>query len=141
MGSGGGSDEGMGKSFGSFASLLPSYETLIIDLFLSFSFTSSSTHQQHPSCALWTRQPDNYSKNNINTANMIDPAQIVEAFKTTPLLVPTSLVPTSSSVTSTSSVAPIPTVAPNHPIYERVGEAGAKTLWVSRSAIHWLSQY
>jgi len=63
---------------------------------------------------------------------MIDPAQVIEAFKTTTssLLVPTSLVPTTSSVASTSSVAPLPTVKPNEPIYETVGSAGGKTLWV-----------
>jgi len=62
---------------------------------------------------------------------MIDPAQVVEAFKTTAsLVIPTSLVPTTSSIATTSSVAPIPTVTPNHPTYERVGETGTKTLWV-----------
>ncbi|KAG0646604.1 Opsin-1 [Hyphodiscus hymeniophilus] len=55
-------------------------------------------------------------------ANIVDP---VWAFKTTSsLLVPH---PTTSSV---SSVAPIPTVTPNLPIYEKVGDAGVKTLWV-----------
>ena len=67
---------------------------------------------------------------------MIDPAQVVDAFKTTSsLLVPTSLVPTTSSATSASSVAPIPTVIPNQPIYETVGDAGGKTLWVRNSAM------
>lgn len=54
---------------------------------------------------------------------MIQPTQVMEALKKTSSL----LVPTTSS---TPSVAPIPTVTPNHPYYERVGEAGTKTLWV-----------
>jgi hypothetical protein len=52
-------------------------------------------------------------------ANIVDPEW---AFKTSSLLVPTS----------TSSVAPLPTVIPtNVPHWEKVGETGIKTLWVS----------
>ncbi|TVY85918.1 Opsin, partial [Lachnellula willkommii] len=47
-----------------------------------------------------------------NTAIMIDPTQVVEAFK------------------HKSSVAPLPTVVPNEPTYETVGSAGGTTLWV-----------
>jgi hypothetical protein len=56
-------------------------------------------------------------------ANIIDP---VWAFKTTSSL----LIPPHPTSTSATSVAPIPTVIPNLPIYEKVGEAGTKTLWV-----------
>ncbi|KAE8440971.1 hypothetical protein EG329_006160 [Mollisiaceae sp. DMI_Dod_QoI] len=55
---------------------------------------------------------------------MIDPAQVIDAMKTkatSSLLVPTS---------SRPSVSPIPTVIPTLPYYEKVGEAGTKTLWV-----------
>jgi len=65
----------------------------------------------------------------LRSANMIDPNQVVEVFKTatSSLLIPTA----SSSATSTHShVGPIPTVTPNHPIYEKVHETGTKTLWV-----------
>jgi len=59
---------------------------------------------------------------------MVDPVEFVEAvFKTSKLLVPTSYV----SATRTVSPIPIPTVIPNVPHYERVGETGTKTLWVS----------
>lgn len=56
---------------------------------------------------------------------MLDP-QLVEVFKTatSSLLVPTH------TATATPSVKPIPTIVPNHPIYERVHDTGAKTLWV-----------
>jgi hypothetical protein len=60
-----------------------------------------------------------------NTVNMIDPQQAIDAFKykTSSLLVPTH--------SAHPSVSPIPTVIPNIPQYERIGETGAKTLWVS----------
>jgi hypothetical protein len=55
---------------------------------------------------------------------MVDPVEFAEAvFKTSKLLVPTP--------SPTPSVSPIPTVIPNVPHYERVGETGTKTLWVS----------
>jgi bacteriorhodopsin len=55
---------------------------------------------------------------------MIDPQQAIDAFnrKTSSLLVPTT--------SATASVSPIPTVVPTPPIFETVGEAGTKTLWV-----------
>jgi hypothetical protein len=60
---------------------------------------------------------------------------VVEAFKTatSSLLVPTS----------TSTVSPIPTVTPNLPHYEKIGDAGTKTLWVraSTSASRHTSNY
>ncbi|KAK6581775.1 hypothetical protein PZA11_005472 [Diplocarpon coronariae] len=56
------------------------------------------------------------------TAIMIDPAQVIEAFQTKSLLLPTS--------SSTPDVSPIPTVRPDVPVYETVGETGTKTLWV-----------
>jgi len=61
--------------------------------------------------------------------------EFVEAFKTSSLLVPTHPAHTTSA-TATSSVAPIPTVVPNHPIVEKVGETGTKTLWVGISAVN-----
>jgi hypothetical protein len=55
---------------------------------------------------------------------MVDPVEFAEAiFKTSKLLVPTP--------SPTHTVAPIPTVIPNVPHYERAGETGTKTLWVS----------
>ena len=59
---------------------------------------------------------------------MIDPTQVIEAFKT-------------KVSSATSSVAPIPTVIPNEPIYETVGSAGGKTLWVRPSALDHSTQY
>jgi len=53
---------------------------------------------------------------------MLDPVGFEAAFKTSSLLVPTP--------SPTPSVSPIPTVIPNVPHYERIGEAGVKTLWV-----------
>ncbi|PBP21271.1 opsin-1 [Diplocarpon rosae] len=53
---------------------------------------------------------------------MIDPAQVIEVFKTKSLLLPTT--------SSTPYVSPIPTVKPDVPVYETVGETGTKTLWV-----------
>ena len=65
-------------------------------------------------------------REHLGTVIMVDPVEFVEAvFKTSKLLVPTS------SVSTTSSVGHIPTVIPNVPHYERVGETGTKTLWVS----------
>jgi len=56
---------------------------------------------------------------------MIDPTQVIEVFKTATshLIVPT---PT----TSTPDVGPLPSVVPVQPIYEKVHDAGIKTLWV-----------
>jgi len=54
---------------------------------------------------------------------MLDPVGFETAFyKTSSLLVPTP--------SPTPSVSPIPTVIPNVPHFERIGEAGGKTLWV-----------
>jgi len=54
---------------------------------------------------------------------MLDPVGFEAAFmKTSSLLVPTP--------SPTPSVSPIPSVIPNVPSFERVGEAGTKTLWV-----------
>jgi len=56
---------------------------------------------------------------------MISPDQVIDVLKTkatSSLLVPTS--------SSSPSVSPIPTVIPTQPYYEKVGEAGTKTLWV-----------
>lgn len=64
------------------------------------------------------------------TSKMISPDQVIEAFKThatSSLLVPTT--------SSSPSVSPIPTVIPNQPYFEKVGEAGTKTLWVSCSLL------
>jgi len=67
-------------------------------------------------------------REHLGTVIMVDPVEFVEAvFKTSKLLVPTSYV----SATRTVSPIPIPTVIPNVPHYERVGETGTKTLWVS----------
>jgi hypothetical protein len=71
--------------------------------------------------------------------------EFVEAFKTSSLLVPTytptSLISPTTTAHATSSVAPIPTVTPNHPIVEKVGETGTKTLWVRSSDLHHVSKY
>lgn len=63
-------------------------------------------------------------REHLGTVIMVDPVEFAEAvFKTSKLLVPTP--------SPTPSVSPIPTVIPNVPHYERVGETGTKTLWVS----------
>ncbi len=65
-------------------------------------------------------------REHLDTVIMVDPVEFVEAvFKTSKLLVPTP------SASHTPPVSPIPTVTPNVPHYERVGETGTKTLWVS----------
>lgn len=56
---------------------------------------------------------------------MISPDQVMDVLKTkatSSLLVPTS--------SSSPSVSPIPTIIPTPPHFEKVGEAGTKTLWV-----------
>lgn len=65
---------------------------------------------------------------------MMDPNQIIEAFKTktSSLLVPTSPIHATHTNTATSSVAPIPSVTgtPVQHRFETVSETGTKTLWV-----------
>jgi hypothetical protein len=53
---------------------------------------------------------------------MIDPQLVADAFKkTTALPLPPPI---------TTSVSPIPTITPDVPRFEKIGEAGTKTLWV-----------
>jgi bacteriorhodopsin len=56
---------------------------------------------------------------------MISPDQVIDVLKTK--ATSSLLVPTSSSF---PSVSPIPTIIPTQPYYEKIGEAGTKTLWV-----------
>lgn len=58
---------------------------------------------------------------------MINPQLVADAFKTTTRL------PFPTPPTPTSSVAPIPTVVPDAPHFEKIGEAGARTLWVRQT--------
>lgn len=66
-----------------------------------------------------------FVKYEANSLKMLDPVGFEAAFmKTSSLLVPTP--------SPTPSVSPIPSVIPNVPHFERIGDAGTKTLWVSR---------
>ena len=69
-------------------------------------------------------------RRSTNTVKMIDPTGWEVAFevvkKTSSLLVPTP--------SPTPSVSPIPTVVPTRPHFERIGDAGTKTLWASISS-------
>lgn len=53
--------------------------------------------------------------------------QFEEVLKKTSQLFP---LPTASTSAHPSHVAPVPSVLPDTPVYETVGDAGAKTLWV-----------
>lgn len=65
----------------------------------------------------------------INLATMIDPQQVAEAFVKKTKTAPWPLPPPTST-----SVAPIPTVVPDVPTFEKIGDAGTKTLWVNSCA-------
>lgn len=64
---------------------------------------------------------------------MIDPHLVADAFKKTTTVLP---VP----IPTTTSVAPIPTVVPDVPRFEKIRDAGIKTLWVSWELIQ-VTQY
>jgi hypothetical protein len=88
----------------------------------TISANSFSIHHKRAASRIDTSESN--IQEHINTAKMVDPVEFAEAvFKTSKLLVPTP--------SPTPSVSPIPTVIPNVPHYERVGETGTKTLWVS----------
>lgn len=58
---------------------------------------------------------------------MINPQLVADAFKTTTTRLPFPSPPTPTSV------APIPTVVPDAPRFEKIGEAGTRTLWVGQT--------
>ena len=66
-------------------------------------------------------------KTNTKKLKMIDPQLVADAFKKTTTAVLPFPPPTSTYV------APIPTVIPDVPRFEKIGDAGHKTLWVRQT--------
>jgi len=88
----------------------------------------ATINHQHPSTTTTTPQRTTLieASNRYTTTNttMLDPTQVVDAFRSKTSTFPGGILPTAT----TTHVSPIPTVVPDVPSWEKIHHAGATTL-------------